>query len=251
MVAALEQLDARRNAERVDDQRDVLAHELLLQRDRAGRDHDLLPRPQRRHEIGERLPDAGARFDDRVRVLEDPALDQLRHLHLTRTRFEPGERSGDRPVRTERFVDRASGGSAACSRAVRRAARARSSRPRDRVRCDARTACPAAAAAAQPPSARAARQSTKPLERADQQPADVVGDRDVRARQKLIDDVDDDDADRLAASMLPAAVRPSRNPAVASAPNKPEDRAARADRHDVRREVCHRAARRRTSRADR
>ena len=92
VVAALEQLDARRNTERVDDQRNVFAHELLLQRDRAGRDDDLLARAQRRHQIGQRFSDAGTGLDDRVRVLEDPALDQLRHLHLARTRFEARQR---------------------------------------------------------------------------------------------------------------------------------------------------------------
>jgi hypothetical protein len=105
VIATLEQFDARRNTERVDDERDVLAHELLLQRDRAGGDHDLLPRTQRRHEIGERFADAGARLDERVDVLEDPALDQLRHLHLTRTRFKPRQGFCDGALRTERFVD--------------------------------------------------------------------------------------------------------------------------------------------------
>jgi len=88
VIAALEQLDARRNAERPGDERDIFAHELFLQGDRACRNHDSLSGTQRRHEIRERLSDARACFHDRVHVLEKAALDQLCHLHLARARFK-------------------------------------------------------------------------------------------------------------------------------------------------------------------
>ncbi len=85
--APLEQRDAQRTVERALDQRNVLTHELLLQRDRPGREHDLLTAADRRHEIGERLSDAGAGFDDGVQAFQDAALDGLRHLQLPGTWF--------------------------------------------------------------------------------------------------------------------------------------------------------------------
>ena len=84
VAAALEQRHAQRNVERLLHERNVFAHELLLQRDRAGREHDLLPAAHRRDEIRQRFPDAGAGLDDRVHAFEDAALDELRHLHLAR-----------------------------------------------------------------------------------------------------------------------------------------------------------------------
>ncbi len=51
VIAAFEQLDARGDAQRLGDERDVLANELLLQRDRPGRDDDATPGTQRRDKI--------------------------------------------------------------------------------------------------------------------------------------------------------------------------------------------------------
>ncbi len=77
-----------------------------MQSDCAGRDDNLLTAAQCRDEIGERLADAGAGFDDRVHAFEKAALDQLRHLHLTGTRLEAGEDARKRSIRSKDGVDR-------------------------------------------------------------------------------------------------------------------------------------------------
>ncbi len=87
-ATSFEQRYAQRHVERRLHERNIFAHELLLQRDRAGREHDLLAAANCRHEIGERLADAGSGFDDRVHALQDAALDELRHLHLAGARFK-------------------------------------------------------------------------------------------------------------------------------------------------------------------
>ena len=99
--ASFEQRDAQRPAERCFHERNVLMHELLLQRDRAGREHDLLSAANRRHQIRQRFPDARSRFDDRVHAFQDAALDELRHLQLSGARFEAAQRFArtGRPLR--------------------------------------------------------------------------------------------------------------------------------------------------------
>ncbi len=84
MRAPFEQRDPHRNVERLLHERNVFADELFLQCDRAGRKHDLLPAAHGRDQIGQRLSNAGAGFDDRVHAFKDPALDELRHLQLAR-----------------------------------------------------------------------------------------------------------------------------------------------------------------------
>ena len=112
VVAAFEQFDARRDAERLGHERDVLAHELFLQRDRGRRDDDLLAATQRRGEVGQRFADAGAGFNERVGALEKSALDQARHLDLAGARLEAGQRSRERPIGREDRVERLSPGRA-------------------------------------------------------------------------------------------------------------------------------------------
>ena len=73
-------------------------HELLLERDRPRREHDLLSAADRRNEIRERFSDAGTRFDDRVHAFHDAALDELRHLQLPRARLEAGQLLRERAV---------------------------------------------------------------------------------------------------------------------------------------------------------
>ena len=74
------------------DDRNVLVQELLLQVDRVGRDDRfllLLVREQhRRHEIGERLADAGAGFDHEVALLLERLRDRGRHRLLLRPILE-------------------------------------------------------------------------------------------------------------------------------------------------------------------
>ena len=101
VIAAFDQRHAQLDVERPLEQRDVFLHELLLKRDRAGREHDLLPAANRRDQIGERFSDAGSGLDDRVHAFENAAFDQLRHLHLTGPRLEPGERARDRAAGRE------------------------------------------------------------------------------------------------------------------------------------------------------
>src|SRR5579884_2120816 len=105
VVAAFEQHDARVDAEGARDERDVLADELLLQRDRSGRDDHTGARAQRRDEVRERLADAGSGLDDRVHVLEKAALHETRHAHLAFARLVAGERACDRPAGCEHLVD--------------------------------------------------------------------------------------------------------------------------------------------------
>ena len=106
MAAALEQRDADRNIQRLLHERNIFAHELFLQRDRAGREHDFLPAADRGDQIRERLSDAGSGFDDRVNAFQDAALDELRHLHLARTRLEARQRARDRSAACEDVLDR-------------------------------------------------------------------------------------------------------------------------------------------------
>ncbi len=70
-----------------------------------GREHDLLAAADRGHEIGQRLADAGAGFDDRVHAFEDAALDELRHLQLSGTRFEAAQASRERALGAEDLLE--------------------------------------------------------------------------------------------------------------------------------------------------
>ena len=86
---ALEQREARRvvlGRERLAQQRQVLADQLLLEVDRVGADDRPLlvgPRPgQRRHQVGERLPDPGARLHQLHAAVVVPVGDVGRHVPL-------------------------------------------------------------------------------------------------------------------------------------------------------------------------
>ena len=65
----------------------ILAEELFLQRDGAGRDHGLLAALEDREEIAERLAAAGARLDEGVAAGRNGLLDETRHFELLRSIF--------------------------------------------------------------------------------------------------------------------------------------------------------------------
>ena len=57
-------------------------------------------------EVRERFPDPGSRFDDGMHSFENASLDELRHLHLARARFEARKRARKRTARGKDVVDR-------------------------------------------------------------------------------------------------------------------------------------------------
>ena len=63
-------------------ERDVLADELVLERLAGGGDDDALARECRRHQVGERLSDAGTGFDDEVAASRQGVGDGLTHVEL-------------------------------------------------------------------------------------------------------------------------------------------------------------------------
>ena len=110
VAPALQQCKADRLvAEQVRQQRQVLADELFLQRDRVGADDRpflVRSRPsQRGHEIRHRLADAGARFQQRNAAVRIRARDRGRHVTLTVTRFIRDEAAGKRTISTEVAFD--------------------------------------------------------------------------------------------------------------------------------------------------
>ena len=114
MRAPFEQRDPQRYVERALHERYVFADQLFLQCDRAGRKHHLLPAAHGRDDIGQRLADAGAGFHDRVHPLEDPALDQLRHLQLLGARLVPVEHSCEWTLAAEDLFERRGHGMRRC-----------------------------------------------------------------------------------------------------------------------------------------
>ena len=90
-----------RHAERVPQHRQVLEKDLLLKVLGAGGDEDALAAEDRRHQIGEGLAGAGARFREQHAPVSQDCGDGLGHLHLTGASLEPFERLRQRAVRRE------------------------------------------------------------------------------------------------------------------------------------------------------
>jgi hypothetical protein len=110
VAPALEECRHRGNAEPLED-RDVTADELLLEGNRVGRDRDLRlvgDRPERGgHQVGERLPGAGARLEHGDASLVQRLGDGVRHRHLALPRLVAGEHLGE--SHAEDLVDLARG----------------------------------------------------------------------------------------------------------------------------------------------
>ena len=95
-----------RDAERLAQHRQVLEEDLFLEILGAGRDEHALAAEDRRHEVGERLAGAGARFGEQHAARREDRGDGFRHLHLARARLEPVERSRQRTVGGKRLDGR-------------------------------------------------------------------------------------------------------------------------------------------------
>ena len=104
--ATLQQRDAHGSADRGTDRRQVTMKQLILQCARAGGDDDLATRQQCRHEVGESLAGAGARFDHQLHAFLQRGGHVLRHLDLLRTRLVARQRAGQRPVGAQDFSQR-------------------------------------------------------------------------------------------------------------------------------------------------
>ncbi len=68
--------------QRVDRARQVALHELALEREGGGRDHDPLPVRERGYEVAERLSGAGACLDQQMGTVVDRLRDGFGHGHL-------------------------------------------------------------------------------------------------------------------------------------------------------------------------
>ncbi len=80
---------------------EVPLHDLVLQRASAGRDDDLLPAQQRRHQIGERLAGARAGFDQEHAAMLERVLHGVRHRALTGAMFVAREGASEWPSRAQ------------------------------------------------------------------------------------------------------------------------------------------------------
>ena len=96
--AALEQRDRGADLERIAHRRQVAVEQLVLQGLGTGRDDDLAPRLQRRHQVGEGLAGAGTGLGHQCQVAGDGLCYALRHLQLLRPRTKAGHGGGERPL---------------------------------------------------------------------------------------------------------------------------------------------------------
>ena len=110
---ALEQRERRRvlaGRERPRQRGEVLADQLLLEIDRVGRDDRALAvgaRPRERgHQVGERLPHAGARFEQRHAAVVVGVGDVRGHVALAGAVLERAQRLCGRPARRQQAGDR-------------------------------------------------------------------------------------------------------------------------------------------------
>ena len=99
--AALHAGRGERHAERVPEHRQVLEKDLLLKVLGTGGDEDPLAAEDRRHQIGEGLAGARARFREQHAPVSQDCGDGLGHFHLTGASLEPFERLRQRAVRRE------------------------------------------------------------------------------------------------------------------------------------------------------
>ena len=102
------------HAERLAEHGQILEIDLLLEVLGAGGDEDALETEDRRHQVGEGLAGASARFDEQHAAVTEPRGDGGGHRQLGRSRLEACERPGDAAAaRGKRFRDR--GGELYCS----------------------------------------------------------------------------------------------------------------------------------------
>src|SRR6185437_544199 len=99
--AALEERDVDAHAQRVAHPRKVSMVELVLQRLGAGGDDHAAAREERRHEVGEGLPGAGAGLRHQRRARFDRLEHGARELHLLRALAEAVHRARERSRRAE------------------------------------------------------------------------------------------------------------------------------------------------------
>jgi hypothetical protein len=85
----------------------VLEVDLLLEILGAGGDQHALPAEDRRHEVGERLAGAGARFREQHAAVLERVGHGAGHRPLPRARLELIDRPCERSIVGERRVDRA------------------------------------------------------------------------------------------------------------------------------------------------
>jgi hypothetical protein len=103
--AALEQLRTDRPAARGSRQRQVVAQQLRLQRERGSGDDDAAPRERRRNEIGETLAGACPGLADERPAARQDLLDAQRHDELRLPLAVGGVRPGERPVRRKQPLE--------------------------------------------------------------------------------------------------------------------------------------------------
>ena len=94
--AALHARSGEGNAQRFTQSGNVLEENLLLKVLGARGDEDALAAQDRRNEIGERLPGAGARFGEEDAALVEHVRDGRRHLELPGARLETGHGASQR-----------------------------------------------------------------------------------------------------------------------------------------------------------
>ncbi len=104
VLAALQHGDAHLAPERARRGGHVLREQLLLQRLGRGRDDDALTGLERRDQIGEALPRAGARLGHEVLAGRERPLDSRRERSLLRPGLVAGKRRGQRAGRAEGII---------------------------------------------------------------------------------------------------------------------------------------------------
>ena len=102
---ALEQRHRNRRAQRRAHGWNVAQEQLVLQVLGAGRDDGLAAPQQRRHQVGERLAGAGARFGNQGFLVRNGLGDRLGHLGLRAARAESADRRRERAAGTEQAID--------------------------------------------------------------------------------------------------------------------------------------------------
>jgi len=102
--AALEQCDPRRDADGGGDQWQVFVEQLVLQGARARGDEHPLAGKQRGNQVSERLAGSRARLDHERRAVFQRQRDAAGHGQLRTARREIRQRAGQRPARSEYFV---------------------------------------------------------------------------------------------------------------------------------------------------
>src|SRR6478752_1901739 len=101
VLASLEHGDRQLTAEGAGGDRHVLVEELFLERLRRGRDDDALARFERRQQVGEALPDAGARLSDEMLAGRERVLDGTRERSLLRPWLVLGQGALERAAGAE------------------------------------------------------------------------------------------------------------------------------------------------------